>query len=234
MYWSFNGRIVVALIATVFCLSCLLPATVVGDPPIKQADTVENWEAELKAFAATRSKLLGKVERVLEGKHQRETAARKEVSDEMVKMSASERQHYLLALKTIQQMFSQGNETAREVCQHIEEQPAPALDGQTRSPYSASFPSARTLIEMEPHTAQRLVAMASATKDSKLQFLIGAMLKELDGFEVAKLRLDHELKSLASNKNLADSRKAVALANIKAIRVLFDEKDSFEFQRVDR
>jgi len=234
MFVPYNRQVTVALVTATIFSSCLPPATVVGDPATKRADTVENWEAELKAFAAARSKLLGKAERVFEGKHQRETAARKEAPDAMVKMSASERQHYLLALQTIQQMFSQGNETAREVCQHFEEQPAPGLDGQSHSPYAASFPTARTLIEMQPHTAQRLVAMASAAKDSKLQFLIGAMLKEMDGFEIAKMRLDHELKSLASSKNLADSRKAEAQANIKAIRALFDDKDSFEFQRVDR
>ncbi|MGV3607035.1 MAG: hypothetical protein ACO1RA_11575 [Planctomycetaceae bacterium] len=195
---------------------------------------MENWEAELKAFAAARSKLLDKVEHTLEGKHQRETVARKESQDATAKMSAAERQHYLLALKTIQQMFSQGNETAREVCKHIEEQPEPVWDGQNNLPYAARFPSARTLIVMEPHTSKRLVGMASESKDSKFQFLIGALLKELDGFEIAKLRLDLELKSLASNKNLTDSHKTEAFANLKAIRVLFDDRDTSEFKRVDR
>lgn len=234
MVESCKRQVTVALATATIFLSWLLPATVVGDPAGKRPDTVENWEAELKAFAAARSKLLDKAEHALEGKHLREKVARKESQDATAKMFVAERQHYLLALKTIQQMFNQGNETAREVCMHIEEQPEPVWDGQNNLPYAARFPSARTIIEMEPHTSKRLVEIASASKDSKFQFLIGALLKELDGFEIAKLRLDLELKSLASNKNLTDSHKTEAVANLKAIRALFDDRDSFEFKRVDR
>lgn len=214
-----------------FCLSCLLPATVVGDPPIKQADTVENWEAELKAFIEARRRLLSRVHKTLNDKNEREVIARQDDPDAIVEMTPDERARYNWALKSLQALYSTGPENLARLCRHLEEKQVIAFSSRTTHSYPEGFPAARVLMELEPRTGENLVGIGSGCNKPQMRFLIGALLNELDGFELAKARLEIKIKELTESKDAAKERTIESVANLQAIRKLFDKKDAFEAKR---
>lgn len=231
MVVSCKRQVTVALATAAIFLSWLLPATVVGDPAIKRADTVENWEDELKVFAEARRKLLGKVRKTLSDKKEREEIARQNDPEAVVEMTADERKRYFLAHSTIRELFRDGDEVSSELGDHLREKEGVTSGKSATSSYAEGFPSARTIIEMQPHSAERIVFWGTSCDSLRMQRLAGALLYDLDGEEIAKVRLDLAIKSISENEKLGKDRKEKWLANLTAIRKLFDEKDAFDGRR---
>jgi len=231
MFVPYNRQVTVALVTATIFSSCLLPATVVGDPAIKPADTVENWEAELKAHVAARNKLLMKAEEILINKRHKELLLRRDNADAIVEMTPDERARYNWALESLQALYSKGPENLARLCLHLEEKQVIVFSSRTTPSYPEGFPTARVLMELEPRTGENLVGIGSGCNKPQMRFLIGALLNELDGFELAKARLEIKIKELSESKDAAKERTIESIANLQAIRKLFDKKDAFQAKR---
>lgn len=223
---------VVSVAATIF-LSCLLTTLVGGDPAPESLDSIDNWKAELDHFVEMRSRLLSKASRYLEDKRTREEIAKQDDPRAVVEMSAEEKERYRLAQESIREIFAQEKEVAAKLSLHLNERGVGSVAGSRRSSlsYVAFFPAARTLVEMDPRSASFVIDQAASCNTAPMQRMMGSLLNELDGAELAKARLDQKINAMPAINGGPESRHARELANLTAIRKLFDEKDAFDDRR---
>jgi len=223
--------VIIAGVTIAFVLS-LSPPSIPGDEPAPKSASIEEWEKEIKAFTDARRRLLSKAEGFLESKRLKERITRQEDPLAIVEMSADEWTKYHLAQRSIREMFVRAPEIASQLCLHLEEKELIVASSRARASYVEGFPSARTLVEMDPRTAKSVVNVAGSCDTPQMQYLIGALLNDLDGIELAKARLDFKIKELTSSEKAGDERFVKATANLQAIRKLFEKKDAFRLKRI--
>ncbi|MGV3608138.1 MAG: hypothetical protein ACO1RA_17160 [Planctomycetaceae bacterium] len=226
--WRFSV-IVGAMIALV---SSMFPPSIPGDEPAPKSANIEEWEKEIKAFSDARRRLLSKAEGFLESKRLKERIARQDDPLAIVEMSAEEWTKYHLAQRSIREMFVRAPEIASQLCLHLEERELPVASSRARASYVEGFPSARTLSELDPRTAKSVANVAGSCDTPQMQYLIGALLNDLDGIELAKARLDIKIKELTSSEKAEEERFVKAIANLRAVRKLFDKKGVFQLKRI--
>lgn len=223
-------RVAVVSVAATILLSCLLTTLIGGDPATESPDSIESWKAELENLVEMRSRLLSKATRFLEGKRAREEIAKQDDPNVVVEMSAEEKKRYHLAQESIREIFAQEKEIAAQLCLHLNERGTGSIAGSRRSSisYVAFFPVARTLVEMDPHSASFVVDRAASCNTVPMQRMMGSLLNELEGADLAKARLDQKIKAMPSIVKEPESRQARELANLTAIRKMFDEEGEFD------
>ncbi|MGV3607034.1 MAG: hypothetical protein ACO1RA_11570 [Planctomycetaceae bacterium] len=227
---AFRASLILSLIAAIFSV-WLLTSSVGEEIPHDSDASLEELEAELKTHVASRNALLRKVEEILINKRHDELLVRRDNADAIVEMTPNERARYNWALKSFQALYSKGPENLARLCLHLEEKEVIAYSSRTTPSYPEGFPTARVLMELEPRTGENLVGIGSGCKTPKMRFLVGALLNELDGFELAKARLDIKIKELTESKDAAKERTIESISNLQAIRKIYDKKDAFEAKR---
>jgi len=208
---------------------------VIGIAQEQSADQ-ESIEAEyrmrIKSFASQCERFHNEIHEILTQKERKERSIREAIPGiPTEQVTHEEVAEYQFALQAIQKWHSRGSGVASDLCAHLEEKPVPVAGRGTRATYVEGFPAAQTLVMMDPKTAKAIVRNAWRYETPKTQFLAGAILNELDGFELAKARLDIAIHEMPQEHTLSEALKTKATQNLQAIRKLFDKKDAFEAKR---
>jgi len=147
-------------------------------------------------------------------------------------ITAEEKAEYRLTQNAIRKWYAKGGSVVGYLCKNLDEEASPVVIGRgNRLSYVENFPTAQTLVDMDPYTAKVIVRNSWRYETPKTQFLVGAILNELDGFELAKARLDIAINELPQDRTLGEALKIKATKNLQAIRKLYDRKDAFEAKR---
>lgn len=208
---------------------------VIGIAQEQSADH-ESTEAEhrtrIKSIAKKCESFHNEIHEILSQKEQKERSIRDAIPGiPTEQVTHEEMAEYQSAIQAIQEWHSRGSGVASDLCAHLEEKPVPVAGRATRATYVEVYPAAQTLVMMDPKTAKVIVRNAWRYETPKMQFLVGAMLNELDGFELAKARLDIAIHELPQDHTLSEALKTKATKNLQAIRKLYDKKDAFEAKR---
>lgn len=205
---------------------------------IAQEQSIDHESAEaeqrmqMKGIARQCETFHNKTHNILTQKEQKERGIRNAIPGiPAEQVTLEEMAEYQFAIEAIRKWYSRGSGVAGDLCAHLEEKPVPVFGRGTRATYVEVFPAAQTLVMMDPKTAKVIVRNAWRYETPKMQFLVGAILNELDGFELAKARLDIAIHELPQDHTLSDTLKTKASKNLQAIRKLFDKKNAFEAKR---
>ncbi|MGV3608139.1 MAG: hypothetical protein ACO1RA_17165 [Planctomycetaceae bacterium] len=221
--------------AALVMAALLASGWVIGIAQEQSADH-ESTEAEhrtrIKSIAKQCESFHNEIHEILSQKEQKERSIRDAIPGiPTEQVTHEEVAEYHFALQAFQEWHSRGSGVASDLCAHLEAKPVPVAGRATRATYVELFPAAQTLVMMDPRTAKVIVRNAWRYETPKMQFLVGAMLNELDGFELAKARLDIAIHELPQDHTLGEALKSKATKNLQAIRKLYDKKDAFEAKR---
>lgn len=193
----------------------------------------EEMRASIKAFVVARDDLNAKASAVLKQKELRDREIRNQIAGEppleTPEISVSQLR---LAQEGVKEMFAEGRGLVQSLCFHLD---VPETGGLARG---ASFRvtdfymTANTLVTIDPQTAKAILSHSHEFDEAKIQHLVGAILQELDGAELAKARLEIKIKELGDAQKGDKELTAKAIANLQAIRKLFDKKDAFRIKRL--
>lgn len=222
---------VASLVGMIFIGCCLRTEGQEAEKGIQAIDA--KWNLQTKEIEAVRNNFHNEIDSLfkhLEDKRHEMRNAEPGFPAEPI--TAEKKKEYRLAQNAIRKWYAKGGSVVGYLCENLDEEAYPVVIGRgTRFSYVENFPTAQTLVEMDPCTAKVIVRNAWRYETPKLQFLVGAILNELDGFELAKSRLDIAINELPQDHTLGEALKIKATKNLQAIRKLFDKKDAFEAKR---
>lgn len=193
----------------------------------------DEMRTSIKAFVVSRDDLNSKASAVFKQKELRDREIRNQIAGEPpLETPEISVPQMRLAQKGVKEMFAGGRGLVQSLCFHLD---VPETGGLARG---ASFRvtdfymTANTLVTIDPQTAKAILSHSHKFDTAKIQHLVGAILQELDGAELAKARLEIKIKELGDAQNGDKELTAKAIANLQAIRKLFDKKDAFRIKRL--